>query len=574
MTPAAGAAAATAEDLGIGGDAAFFQSLADVGADEVRHFLEGVLGFHESRDQRVGLRLLLEALEGQGLRFRDGLSAVVLLFILLTRTRHLAVESHGAFISEEGLGLSAGGLDFAVFHDGGTEFVELFFDGSLGASGHKTARLSPPPAPRHEKNPPFLFPSPPEPGNRPLPSPHFSLRIRQKTGILPPLRSRTLFHGMFDLLHTDPRSSARRGRMTLAHGVVETPIFMPVGTQATVKAMAPWELEEIGASIILGNTYHLNLRPGMDVIRQFGSLHRFMNWQHPILTDSGGFQVFSLAKLRKLTEEGVRFQSHIDGSPLFLSPEVAMEIQATLGSDIAMVLDECPPWPCDEAYASKSLDLTLRWARRCREWKAERAPLCDNGLPQRHFGIVQGSVFAGLRERAARELVAMDFDGYAIGGVSVGESEEEMLRAVDNAVPFLPADKPRYTMGVGTPPQLLEMIARGVDMFDCVLPTRVARHGSAFTTKGMLNMRNACFAADQLPLDPGCTCSTCRHFSRGYVRHLIKAGEILGLRLVTQHNLHFYLTLMQQARDAITAGIFIEFKTAFISSYTSTKTPA
>jgi queuine tRNA-ribosyltransferase len=379
-------------------------------------------------------------------------------------------------------------------------------------------------------------------------------------------------HPYFQILARDPHTAARTGRLELAHGVVETPIFMPVGTQATVKSAHPRELEDIGAQIILNNTYHLNIRPGLDVIRHFGSVHKFQQWPRPILTDSGGFQVFSLSGLRKITEEGVHFQSHLDGSKLFLGPETAMEIQGVLGSDIAMLFDECPPSGCGREYAEKSLALTQRWAVRCREWIDRHRPVCDNGRPQRHFGIVQGSVFQDLRERAARELVPLDFDGYAIGGVSVGEAEAQMLEAVDWAAPLLPEDKPRYVMGVGTPPQLLEMIARGVDMFDCVLPTRVARNGAAFTTRGLISLRNKPFELDDREIDPeGGTASACAGFSRGYIRHLIKAGEILGLRLLTLHNLHFYLTLMRQTRAQIEAGRFREFKDDFIARYQSTR---
>lgn len=376
--------------------------------------------------------------------------------------------------------------------------------------------------------------------------------------------------GIFQLLGTDPHSSARRGRVVLAHGVVDTPAFMPVGTQATVKSVHPRELEDLGASIILNNTYHLYLRPGLDVIRHAGSVHRFMQWHRPVLTDSGGFQVFSLAGLRKITEEGVRFHNHIDGAPVMLGPESALSIQAVLGSDIAMLFDECPPHQCGREYAEKSLALTQRWAVRARTWIDEHRPVCDNGLPQRHFGIVQGSVYRDLREKAARDLVALDFDGYAIGGVSVGESEQEMLQAVAWTAPLLPEHKPRYTMGVGTPPQLLEMISLGVDMFDCVLPTRVARNGAAFTTRGLINLRNKQYEFDEREIDPhGGTCSACAGFSRAYLRHLIKAKEILGLRLLTLHNLHFYLTLMQQVRTHLEAGTFQEFKAAFLAEYLS-----
>jgi queuine tRNA-ribosyltransferase len=367
----------------------------------------------------------------------------------------------------------------------------------------------------------------------------------------------------FQLLKTDPATHARRGRLTTEHGVIETPIFMPVGTQGTVKAMAPDELERVGSQIILGNTYHLFLRPGLDVIRHFGGLHRFMGWKHPILTDSGGFQVFSLTKLRRITEEGVHFNSHIDGSPCFLSPEVSMEIQTVLGSDIAMVFDECPPYPCDWNYAANSLERTLRWAQRCRDWVSnlneERRPLV--------FGIVQGATFQDLRETSARALVEIGFDGYAVGGVSVGEPEPEMMRAIEDSVPFLPKDRPRYAMGLGTPPQIVEMVARGIDMFDCVLPTRLARNGTAFTSTGTLNLKNNPFRFDQNPIEQGCICSTCKTFTRGYIRHLIKAEEILGLRLISIHNLHFYLNLTQQIRDELEVGTFQRFREKFVGNY-------
>ncbi|MBV9999789.1 MAG: tRNA guanosine(34) transglycosylase Tgt [Verrucomicrobia bacterium] len=367
----------------------------------------------------------------------------------------------------------------------------------------------------------------------------------------------------FQLLVTDPCSQARRGRLQMPRGTIETPVFMPVGTQGTVKATSPAELRELGAQIILGNTYHLFLRPGLEVIEHFDGLHRFMGWERPILTDSGGFQVFSLARLRRIKEEGVHFSSHIDGRPCFLSPEIAMEIQTALGSDIAMVFDECPPYPCERAYAEASLERTLRWARRCREW-------ADRADPARHplvFGIVQGSVYPELRERSARELVGQSFDGYAIGGVSVGEPEPAMMRAVEQSVPFLPKDQPRYAMGLGTPPQIVEMVARGVDMFDCVLPTRLARNGTAFTAQGTLNLKNQRFRTDERPIEAGCACATCHDFTRGYIRHLIKAEEILGLRLITIHNLHFYLNLMAQIRAAIENGTFPQFRKNFGSNY-------
>ena len=373
---------------------------------------------------------------------------------------------------------------------------------------------------------------------------------------------------MFTLAKTDPGSQARRGRLSLPHGTVETPVFMPVGTLGSVKSVSPAELVDLGAEIILGNTYHLNLRPGCDVIRAAGSLHRFSRWGRCLLTDSGGFQVFSLAKLRKITEEGVTFQSHLDGSRHFIGPETSMEIQSVLGSDIAMLFDECPPYPVTEEAASQSLDLTLRWAVRCKDWVTKHRPLTDTGERQRHFGIVQGSSYGHLRERSARSLVEMDWDGYAIGGVSVGEPEHEMMAAVRNAVPFLPADRPRYAMGLGTPPQILEMISLGVDMFDCVIPTRLARHGAAFTARGTINLKNQRFTADQDPIEPGCGCYACREgFSRSYIRHLFRSGEILGIRLICLHNLHFYLSLVRQAREAIEAGTFSSFRAAFVANY-------
>ncbi len=372
----------------------------------------------------------------------------------------------------------------------------------------------------------------------------------------------------FSILATDPNSSARCGSLELPHGTVKTPIFMPVGTQGTVKTLHPTELEELGAQIILGNTYHLWLRPGHELIRELGGLHGFSTWRKPMLTDSGGFQVWSLAKLRKITEEGVRFQNHLDGSKMLLTPELSMEIQGALGSDIAMLFDECPPYPCDEAYAAKSLALTSRWAKRCKDWVTANEPRSGSGR-QQHFGIVQGSIFADLREQSARELVELGFDGYAIGGVSVGEPEHEMFRAIENAVPFLPREKPRYAMGLGSPPQILEMISRGVDMFDCVMPTRIARHGMAFTLDGPINIKNLIHAKDPRPI-----CESAHPhvagFSRAYLRHLFRAGEILGLRLLSYHNLHFYLSLVAAAREAITAGTFSAYKNSFIQRYTST----
>jgi len=357
----------------------------------------------------------------------------------------------------------------------------------------------------------------------------------------------------------DAATAARAGRLHTSRGVIETPVFMPVGTQATVKCMTPAELRELGAQIILGNTYHLMLRPGLEVIRKAGGLHKFNGWDGPILTDSGGYQVFSLAKLRKISADGVEFQSHIDGATLFLGPREAMAAQATLGSDIAMAFDECPPWPCDREYACRSLELTLEWAARCREQSRPGHQLL--------FGIVQGSVYADLRERAARELSAMDFDGYAIGGVSVGEPRHLMSGQVEMSAPHLPVGKPRYVMGVGTPPQMLEMIARGVDMFDCVLPTRVARNGTIFTARGTYAIKNAQYREDFGPLEEGCECYACRQFTRAYVRHLLWANEILGLRLTTWHNLHMYVNLLRRARQTIVAGGFDEFRREFVAHY-------
>jgi len=335
--------------------------------------------------------------------------------------------------------------------------------------------------------------------------------------------------------------------------------------------VTPRELRELNAQIILGNTYHLFVRPGLDIIRHLGGLHQFMNWGGPILTDSGGYQIFSLAKLRKITDKGVEFQNHIDGATAFISPEIAMEIQAVLGSDITMALDECVPYPCEYDYAAKSAEMTTRWAKRC---KAAAAFLCDAqaarsaaATKQLLFGIVQGGTFDDLREKSAHEIVEIDFDGYAVGGVSVGEPEEEMMRAVEVAEPLLPIDKPRYAMGLGTPPQLLQMIARGMDMFDCVLPTRLARNGTAFTADGTVNLKNAEFALDKRPIEENCTCEACREFSRGYIRHLIKAEEILGLRLITLHNLHLYLSLMKRARVEIENGTFDQFRRVFVANY-------
>lgn len=367
----------------------------------------------------------------------------------------------------------------------------------------------------------------------------------------------------FTLLATDPSSLARAGILHTRRGPVETPVFMPVGTQGTVKGVSPEELRGLGARIILGNTYHLHVRPGEKLIARQGGLHKFSAWDRAILTDSGGFQVFSLAKLRKITEEGVHFQNHLDGTPTFIGPERSMEIQSDLGSDVVMAFDECPPHPCSHEDAARSLELTLRWARRCKDWWVAQ----DDPLPPLVFGIVQGSSHADLRATSAQALVEIGFDGYAIGGVSVGEPEPEMMQAVENAVPHLPTSQARYAMGLGTPPQMIEMIARGVDMFDCVLPTRLARNGTAFTARGTMALKNAQFAEDPAPIEDGCACYACRTFSRSYLRHLIKAEEILGLRLVSLHNLHFYLTLLRRARQAIQDGSFAEFRRAFVGGY-------
>ena len=368
----------------------------------------------------------------------------------------------------------------------------------------------------------------------------------------------------FTLLKTDPATSARRGRLTTRHGVVETPIFMPVGTQGTVKAVTPAHLREIGAQIILGNTYHLNLRPGSELIRDLGGLHAFMGWERPILTDSGGFQVFSLAKLRQVRDEGITFQSHLDGATIFLGPREVMAIQQNLGSDIAMVLDECPPWPAERAVCQRAVERSQRWAREC------LAAARDSGMTaagQLVFAIVQGSTFDDLRREAAAALGALDFPGYAIGGVSVGEPEPEMFRQVAATTPHLPADKPRYTMGLGTPPQLLKMVAFGVDLFDCVLPTRCARNGQAFTPDGTMNLRNERYRTDPRPVVEGLDNYTCRHFSRAYLRHLSLANEMLAGTLLTIHNLHFYLDLMAQARAHLEAGDFDPWHRAWIERY-------
>ena len=364
----------------------------------------------------------------------------------------------------------------------------------------------------------------------------------------------------FELLATD--GAARRGRMTLNHGVVETPVFMPVGTYGSVKAMLPDELESIGARIVLGNTFHLWLRPGTEVLRKHGGLHGFMQWDRPILTDSGGFQVFSLEGLRKITEEGVRFASPVDGSRLFLTPEESMAIQRALNSDIAMVFDECTPYaidgrPATEEEAARSMRMSLRWAERSRR-EFDRL-----GNPNALFGIVQGGMYEPLRDESLAGLTAVGFHGYAIGGLSVGEPKEDMRRILAHVAPRLPEDAPRYLMGVGTPEDLVEGVARGIDMFDCVMPTRNARNGWLFTRYGDVKIRNARYRDDTRPLDPSCACHTCGHFSRAYLHHLQRANEITGARLNTLHNLHFYLQIMAEMREAIAQGSFQSWREQF-----------
>jgi len=364
---------------------------------------------------------------------------------------------------------------------------------------------------------------------------------------------------MFELLKTDPHSRARLGRLTTSRGVIDTPVFMPVGTQGSVKALDPRELLEMGTQIILGNTYHLHIRPGLDIINAAGGLHQFINWPHPILTDSGGFQVFSLAKIRKIKPHGVEFRSHLDGSLLFLGPKEAMEIQRALGSDIAMVFDDCPPHTSAPREMRAAVERTIRWAGECREQ--------PRAAGQKVFGIVQGGSDPALREECAKQLVALDFDGYAIGGVSVGEPEPEMMKAVEVTEPFLPANKARYAMGLGTPAQLVELVARGVDMFDCVLPTRVARNGTAFTTRGTVSIKAGFNKSDFRPIEEGCECFACRHFTRAYLRHLLNVGEILGLRMVSVHNSHMFLKVMADIRAALAAGTFAEFRREFVANY-------
>ncbi|MFN8548199.1 MAG: tRNA guanosine(34) transglycosylase Tgt [Candidatus Eisenbacteria bacterium] len=374
----------------------------------------------------------------------------------------------------------------------------------------------------------------------------------------------------FELLTTDPASRARRGRVTTSRGAIETPAFMPVGTQATVKTLTPDEVHASGAQILLGNTYHLYLRPGHERIRRLGGLHRFMAWDGPILTDSGGYQVFSLARLNKIRDDGVAFQSHLDGSRHFFDPAASIRVQLALGSDIVMAFDTLTPYPSDYARARRDMLRTTEWARSCAEvWRAElddpeRVPAGGEGRSHL-FGIVQGGLFADLREESAAGLVALDLPGYAIGGLAVGEPMEECMRVLGETEPHLPREKPRYLMGVGRPEDILEAVERGVDLFDCVLPTRNARKGTVFTSRGKLIIKNAGYAEDPRPLDPDCDCPTCRTFSRAYLRHLFAAGEILGLRLATLHSLHYYQSLVRGIREAIAAGRFVEWKRATLA---------
>ena len=365
---------------------------------------------------------------------------------------------------------------------------------------------------------------------------------------------------IFELLYKDARTKARRGRITTPHGVIETPVFMPVGTQATVKAMKPEDVERTGAQIILGNTYHLYLRPGSDIIREAGGLHKFMNWDKPILTDSGGYQVFSLGHMRKITEEGVKFQSYIDGSRHMLTPEKSIEIQTDLGSDIMMAFDECAPPDADYAYIERSQAMTTRWLERC-------INAHKNTEKQALFGIMQGGFFKDLREKSAAAIVDFDLPGYAIGGISVGETKEEYIGVLEYAPDLLPENKPRYVMGIGTPDYIFEAVEHGVDMFDCVEPTRIARHGMAMTSQGRISIKNAKFARDFGPLDPECDCYTCRNYSRAYLRHLFREGENLSHMLLSEHNLRFLSHMCENIRDSIENDRFSDYKKEFYSKY-------
>ena len=363
----------------------------------------------------------------------------------------------------------------------------------------------------------------------------------------------------YELIHTCAQSGARLGVLHTPHGDIQTPIYMPVGTAAVVKAMTSREMEEIGTQILLSNTYHLHLRPGEDLVAEAGGLHRFMDWHKPILTDSGGFQVFSLAGIRTIAEEGVTFQSHLDGSRQFIGPETSMDIQQKLGADISMAFDVCSPYPCDHETARVNMERTHRWAQRCKEHHTRE----DQAL----FGIVQGAFYKDLRIESAKTLSDMDFIGYGIGGLSVGEPKPIMYEMLEEMMPYMPAHKPRYLMGVGTPDCLIEGVLRGIDMFDCVLATRIARNGTALTSAGRLVVRNAQYARDFGPIDPECDCYACTHFSRAYVRHLIKAGEITGGRLLSIHNLRFLIRLMERVREAIAEDRFLDFRKEFYAKY-------
>ncbi len=367
----------------------------------------------------------------------------------------------------------------------------------------------------------------------------------------------------FEVQKECPQTGARAGLMTTAHGSFETPVFMPVGTQGTVKAMSPEELKSIGVGIVLSNTYHLYLRPGHDLVKEAGGLHAFMNWDGSILTDSGGFQVFSLGKLNRISDKGVEFRSHIDGSLHFFTPELSMEVQQALGSDIAMVFDQCPPYPSDYGFVEDAVRRTTLWAKRCRE--------AHNSEGQALFGIVQGGVYRDLREKSAAQLVDLDFPGYAVGGLSVGEPFPRMQEVLEYLPGLLPRKKPRYLMGVGTPDYLLAGVLKGIDMFDCVLPTRIARNGTVMTPAGNLTLRNAEYARDFKPIDGDCPCYTCRHYTRAYIRHLLKAGEILAFRLTTTHNLHFLHSFMEDIRRAIHAGCLEEFARDYLQAPGSQK---
>jgi queuine tRNA-ribosyltransferase len=372
----------------------------------------------------------------------------------------------------------------------------------------------------------------------------------------------------FEVVQKVEGGEARLGRVTTGHGVIETPVFMPVGTQGTVKAITQEMLEALGARIILGNTYHLWLRPGPETIHALGGLHRFISWDRAILTDSGGFQVFSLGDLRKIREEGVEFRSHLDGSLRFLSPERSMEIQHALGSDIVMCFDECTPYPATRQQALDSLALTTRWARRSRHVFDQLIGMpASTAVNPSLFGIIQGGVYPDLRNQSLAELLSIGFEGYAIGGLSVGEEKTQMYDTVEAIAPLMPADRPRYLMGVGTPVDLVEAVARGVDLFDCVMPTRNARNGQVFTADGKRNLRNACYAQDPGPIDPDCLCPVCLRYSRAYLRHLYQAGEMLAATLCTLHNLAFYLDTMGRIRQSIALGRFQEFRASFLTRY-------